>query len=106
MAISHNRILLHAIVTNQLFSQVNVAYCFLLRAVFCFIVFFLTCFCWCRLVCMSPLFLLIVDIFGDFADFAPLSPPNGALCCGTSHFSLCIITACHRNITMSQIRCR
>ena len=36
----------------------------------------------------------------------PLSPPNGALCCGTSHLSLCIITAHHGNITMSQIRRR
>jgi len=36
----------------------------------------------------------------------PLSPPNGALCCGTSHLSLCIITARHGNNTMSQIRCR
>ncbi len=36
----------------------------------------------------------------------PLSPPNGALFCGTSHLSLCIITAHHRNITMSQIHRR
>jgi len=63
----------HVVVTNQLFSHVIVAYCFLLRIVFCFVVFFLMCVCWCRLVCVrvSPLFLLIVDIFGDFADFAP-----------------------------------
>ncbi len=63
----------NVVVTNQLFSHVIVAYCFLLRVVFCFVVFFLTCVCWCRLVCVrvSPLFLLIVDNFGDFADFAP-----------------------------------
>ncbi len=43
------------------------------------------CFSW------SSLFLAISLIL------PPLSPPNGALCCGTSHF-LCIVTARHGSI--------
>ncbi len=31
---------------------------------------FFSCVCWCCVVCVSPLFLLIVAIFGYFADFA------------------------------------
>ena len=107
--------------------------------------------CWCRVVCASPLFLLIVAIFGVFADVAPpFTSEWGTLlwritpfsvhcyctprkyyyesgtscifkliliyvmgkhlyCCtslyGKSHFSLCIVTARHGNITMNPVRC-
>ena len=106
--------------------------------------------CWCRVVCASPLFLLIVNFFGNFADFAPpltseldtllwhITPfsvhcycaswkyyyesdtpcvikliliyvtGNHLYCCtslyGTSHLSLCIVTARHGDITMSLVR--
>ena len=41
MTIRHNRIfmLCHVVVANLLFSLVIVAYCFLLRVVFCFVLF-------------------------------------------------------------------
>ena len=57
MAIRHNRILMlwHVVVTNQLISHVIVAYCFLLRHVFCFVVFFLTCLLVPFGVCVSPI---------------------------------------------------
>ncbi len=71
MAIRHNRILC----CDTSLLQINcfhtsLAYCFLLHIVF-FSFFYIFNVCWCRLVCVSPLFLLIVDIFGDFADFTP-----------------------------------
>ena len=91
MAIRHNRIfmLCHVVIANQLFLHLTVAYYFLLRVVFGVVVFFFTCLL-VSVVCASPLFLLIVAIFGDFADFAPTPshPENGALCCGTSHLSV------------------
>ena len=74
MAICHNRIFMlwHVVVVNQLFLHITVAYHFLLRVVFGVLVFFLRV-CWCHVVCASPLFLLIVAIFGNFADFTPPS---------------------------------
>jgi len=56
MAIRHNRIFMlwHVVVTNQLFSHVIVAYCFLLCVVFCFVVFFLTCLLVLLGVCVTP----------------------------------------------------
>ncbi len=72
MAIRHNRIfmLCLVVIANQLFLHVTVAYYFLLRVVFGVVVFFFTCLL-VSVVCASPLFLLIVTIFGNFADFTP-----------------------------------
>ena len=91
--------------------QINCFHTSLLPIVSCYASSFFRCFLfnmfvgavWC--VChpyfsWSSIFLAISLIL------PPLSPPNGALCCGTSHLSLCIITVRHGNITMSQIRRR
>ncbi len=55
--------------------QINCFYTSLLPIVSCYVSSFVSLFfsrvCWCCVVCASPLFLLIVTIFGDFADFAP-----------------------------------
>ena len=106
MAIRHNRIfmLCHVVIANQLFLHVTVAYYFLLRVVFGVVVFFFTrlLVLWCvRHRCFSWLSLFLAILLIS----PPLSPPNGALCCGTSHLSLCIVTARHGNITMSLVRC-
>ena len=58
---------------------------------------------WC--VC-HPYFSWSLIFLAILLILPPLSPLNGALCCGTSHLSLCIITARHGNFTMSQIHCR
>ena len=133
---------------KSIFLHVTVAYYFLLCVVFGVVVDFSRV-CWCRVVCVLPLFLLIVAIFGNFFDFPPpltsewgtllwhITPfsvhcycvsrkyyyesdrlgvikliliyvtGNHLYCCtslyGTSHFSLCIATAPHGDITMSLV---
>jgi hypothetical protein len=56
--------------------QINCCYMSLLPIMSCYASFLvLYCFssrvCWYLFMCASPLFLLIVASFGDFADFAP-----------------------------------
>ena len=58
---------------------------------------------WC--VC-HPYFSWLSIFLAISLILPPLSPPNRAICCGTSHLPLCIVTARHGNITMSQIHCR
>ena len=56
--------------------RINCFYTSLLPIISCYALFlvFYCLFsrvCWCCVVCASPPFLLIVSIFGDFAEFAP-----------------------------------
>jgi hypothetical protein len=105
VVIHHDRIFMlwHVVVVNQLFLHVTVAYFFLLRVVFCFDVF--SSVCWCRVVCVSPLFLLIVNIIGNFADFAPpLTSEWGTLLWYITLFSVHCYCASQK-IIMSPIRC-
>ena len=44
-----------------------------------------SCVCWCCVVCASPPFLLIVSIFGNFAEGAPLSHLQMALFVGANY---------------------
>ena len=56
--------------------RINCFYTSLLHIISCyasFLVFYclFSRVCWCCVVCASPPFLLIVSIFGNFAEFAP-----------------------------------
>jgi hypothetical protein len=102
MAIHHNRIFMlwHVVVTNQLFSHVIVAYCycFLLRVVFCFVFFFLTCLVVPFGVCVTP---ISPDCwyFWRFCWFCPPSHLWMGHFVLARHTFLCIVTARHGNIT-------
>ncbi len=140
---------------DTLLLRINCFYTSLLPIISCYTSSLVSLFsfsrvCWCRVVCASPLFLLIFANFGNIADFAPpltsewgtllwhITPfsvhcycasrkyyyesgtlcifkliliyvtGNHLYCCtslyGTSHLSLCIITARHGDFTMSLVR--
>ena len=75
--------------------------CHVLHCFWCWIFHVFVGAVWCvRHPCFSwsSLFLAILLIL------PPLSPPNGAICWGTLHLSLFVVTAHHRNITKSQVR--
>ena len=60
--------------------------------VFCFVVVFLTCLSVPFGVCVCHPYFSWLSIFLVISLISPpLSPPNGALCCGTSHLFLCAL---------------